>query len=450
MSIELTKMSTFSVSVFSSLRTFIYDASTCKSYRTGEQFFTRKSLISFPTLVYLLLSNMSNSLSVELFKILDMNGLAQFTKSAFSQRRYQISHSIFIKMNAMLVNLFYGSSEDIAQLWHGFRLCAIDGSSLVLPKTPDTKAEFGVHRNGNRQKTGLHETVMGRLVVQYDVVNHLITFAQLHPIAKSELSIVYQWIEHLLADSLTIFDRGFGSFALFYLMQKYKKAFVVRLKLNFNTVVADFVKSGQTDAIVSFSSYRKQTIGTIIIPNGSQVQLRLIRILLPDGTLEVLGTSLLNTILFPSIIFAQLYHLRWGVETCFDRFKNKLLALCFVGHKPEAIYQEVYANVLIHNIHQLLVSSAQIIVNQKVETNISNGKEYKHDQKVNDNVTIGILKIHLFSLLSKPQSSEKILDLIPIFAKYTEPIRPNRTNKRQKSLAKRRNLITQTNYRRAG
>ncbi len=445
----LPSVSELTQSIISSLKSFIDCPSSCETYRKSKQFFSRESLISFPVLIHLLLSNMSNSLSVELYKLLDMNNLEQFTKSAFSQRRYQVSYKIFLKLNAMMIELFYGWDKEVQKYWHGFRLCAIDGSTLVLPKMPDIKSEFGVHRNGNRQKSRLHETVMGRFVAQYDLLNHLITYSEVHPIAKSELSIVYQWISTLLANSLTLFDRGFGSFALFYLMQKYEKAFVVRLKLNYNNVVADFVKSGEMDSLVSFSSTRKQQLGDFIIPKGSQVQLRLLRVLLLDGTVEVLATSLLDTVQFPTSIFAQLYHLRWGVETCFDRFKNKLLALYFTGHKAEAIYQEIYANVIVHNLHQLLVTPAQIIVNQKIETNTAKGKEYKHSQKINENVTIGILKPQLFPFWNQPISTHKIQELVLIFAKYLEPVRPNRTNKRVKSLAKRRNITTQTNYRRA-
>jgi len=445
----LSESSLLAESVISMLNNFIFSDSSCQGYRREERFFSRKSSISFPTLVCLLLSNLSNSLSVELFNLLKDNNLPSFTKSAFSQRRYQLSYKIFPKMNALLVDLFYGSTGSVVAHWNDFRLCAIDGSSLVLPNTPSTKAEFGVHRNGNRQKSGLHETVMARFMAHYDVLNHLIVYSELHPIAKGELSIVYQWIENFLADSLTLFDRGFGSFSLFYLMQKYEKAFVARLKLNFNSVVSNFVKSGQTEAIVTFVSNKKEVIADMIIPKGSTIQLRLVRVLLSDGTIEVLVTSLIDNTKFPAHIFKDLYHLRWGVETCFDRFKNKLLALCFIGHKAEAILQEIYASVLIHNIHQLLVSPAQIIVNQKIEGKINSGFIYKYDQKVNDNVTIGILKPLLFTLFFNKQSNDNINNIILVFAKYTEPIRPKRVYKRRKSLAKRRNMTTQTNYRRA-
>ena len=436
--------------ILSSLHEFVSHPTSVTMYRTSEQYFSRKSLISFPNIVFLLLSNMSNSLSVELYNLLKINALSQFTKSAFSQRRYQLKADIFPALTALFVSLFYTKGKEHLQYWQGFILTAIDGSSLILPNTPSVKAEFGTHKNGTKHKKEAHETVMGRLLVHYDVLNHIITYAQLHPIAKSEQSIVYTWISTLLDNALTLFDRGFGSYLLFFLMQKYHKPFVIRLRLNFNTLVTQFVQSDQMDTILFFTNPKKVVLGDIIFAKNTQIQIRLVKVILPNGAIEVLATSLMDTIAYPTPIFAKLYHLRWGVETCFDRFKNKLLALCFTGHKAEAIYQEIYANVIIHNIHQLFVISAQIVVNQKLEQNNAIGKEYKHPQKINDNVTIGILKPQLFALFSNPQNEHNISSLILLFAKYTQPIRPNRNNKRYQSLAKRRNLITQINYRRAG
>jgi hypothetical protein len=442
--------SSLSTAITLGLNAFIKSEKTCEDYRESKKFFTRKSPISFINLVYLLLSNMSNSLSVELFNILTTNNLQTFTKAAFSERRYQLKPTIFVKLHELFTQLFYEKGKDSLVYWHGFILNAIDGSTLVLPNTPDIKGTFGTHKNGRKGSKTLHETVMGRLMVQYDVLNHVITNAEVHPIAKGERTLVYPWISTFLSNSLTLFDRGFASFTLFYLMQKHNKHFVARLALNFNNTVKAFVASGHKDQIVTFCNSKKQVFGDCIIPKNTQVQIRLVQVLLPNGTVEVLATSLLDSLAFPTALFAQLYSLRWGVETCFDRLKNKLLVLCFTGHKANAIYQEIYASIVIHNLQQVLASEAQSIVNQKIIEKKAQGKIYKYDQKINDNVTIGILKPRILSLFMDENTKTAVQFLIQNFAQYTEPIRPNRTNLRKKSLAKKRNLYTQTNFRRAG
>jgi hypothetical protein len=74
----------------------------------------------------------------------------------------------------------------------------------------------------------------------------------------------------------------------------------------------------------------------------------------------------------------------------------------------------------------------------------------KYTKKVNNSVTIGIFTFELFGLWQATTVREKVQVLVTLFAKYTVPIRPNRTYKRKKTLAKRRNLVTTTNYRQTG
>jgi hypothetical protein len=87
---------------------------------------------------------------------------------------------------------------------------------------------------------------------------------------------------------------------------------------------------------------------------------------LSNGKIEVLMTSLLDQEMFIATELGILYNMRWGIETAYDRLKNKFLLMYFTGHKTESIYQDVYATLFVHNLHQLFIQEAQIIVNKKV------------------------------------------------------------------------------------
>lgn len=52
--------------------------------------------------------------------------------------------------------------------------------------------------------------------------------------------------------------------------------------------------------------------------------MRLIRVDLPSGEIEILMTSLLDSQIYPAKIFKELYFLRWKIETFYDELKNKL------------------------------------------------------------------------------------------------------------------------------
>lgn len=68
-----------------------------------------------------------------------------------------------------------------------------------------------------------------------------------------------------------------------------------------------------------------------------QLKVRLIRIELDNGEIEVLITSLLDRQKYAHTDFKPLYQQRWGSETCYDTLKNKLQIEVVSGHSPEAV-----------------------------------------------------------------------------------------------------------------
>jgi hypothetical protein len=89
-----------------------------------------------------------------------------FTKSAFVQCRKKIRPEVFKKLNAMLVDEFYTDNELGIKLWNGFRVLAVDGSSVRLPFTKELKKLYGLTKN--QTNTGV---VQARISVLYDVLN---------------------------------------------------------------------------------------------------------------------------------------------------------------------------------------------------------------------------------------------------------------------------------------
>jgi len=373
--------------------------------------------------------------------------LKTVTASAFSQRRYLIKSDIFVKINENMLEQLYKPETMEMSKWHGFILTGIDGSVLNLPNTKELSAHFGTQKGGSKKKPTY--TTQGRNLVQYDVLNNLIVRSELSPITVGEREMMYNWIPTLLTGSLSVFDRGFGSFLLFWLLNKHKKPFIARLKVGFNNVVKAFVSSGEADKIVTFKANKKLNYGDDVVACGAEMAVRLLRVMLPDGTVEVLATSLLDQEAYPATIFSEAYNLRWGVETCFDILKNKWLMLCFSGQKTEAIYQDIYATVIIFNLHQLMIKPAQATVNEQVEAKRAAGKTIKNDQKINNNVTIGLFKSQLFTLWTTANSTPIVEKLTAVFTKKTIAIRKNRTTPRKKTTTKRNNATTQTNYKRA-
>jgi hypothetical protein len=145
---------------------------------------------------------------------------------------------------------------------------------------------------------------------------------------------------------------------------------------------------------------------------------------LPDGEVEILMTSLLDSQIYPSSMFKELYFLRWGVETYYDELKNKLKVEFFTGYSKITILQDFFCAIFISNLQSVIVNGLQEELKEK---NLNT----KLDYKINTNLSYGFLKNRILELLIKEAPLESILtELENLFLENTIPIRENRSNKR--------------------
>jgi hypothetical protein len=187
------KMEAIASLIISKTQAFCKDLRMIDRYRTDEKHFSREGKLSFGTTVQLLLSNMQHSTQVEIYKRMKINDLEQVMVSSFCKNRYKIEADLFEDLYKLGVRTIEEEGQDVLAKWHGFRLRAIDGTSIQLPDTKNIRKEFGVHKNGS--KTGvITETPMARLLLEEDVLNKTFTRAELFPITKSELSATYEWL----------------------------------------------------------------------------------------------------------------------------------------------------------------------------------------------------------------------------------------------------------------
>ena len=66
-------------------------------------------------------------------------------------------------------------------------MTAIDGTTLCLPSTLSVRNEFGTHKGGG--KNNQSQTEMAQMLIQYDLMSHLVTKAEIYPIKKPVMKI---------------------------------------------------------------------------------------------------------------------------------------------------------------------------------------------------------------------------------------------------------------------
>jgi hypothetical protein len=153
------------------------------------------------------------------------------------------------------------------------------------------------------------------------------------------------------------------------------------------------------------------------------VQVRLVKVVLRTGEVEILMTSLLDQVKYKIADFKVLYSKRWGVETSFDRLKNQLEVECFSSGKVNNVKQDFHAAVLLQ-VLEAIMSKAQ---DWQVRAN-SIHRGLKHVYHINKSKAYAILSDHLVGLFLKDEDSmtKHVESYQKEITSCKSPIRPNR------------------------
>lgn len=345
--------------------------------------------------------------------------LSCFTKSAFVQCRKKIKPEVFKYLSDSLIEEFYTDNDASVKLWNGFRLLAVDGSRLVLPDTPELERIYG--KTKNQSSTGV---VQGRISVLYDVLNRFVIDGCLSCLSTGESVLVLNHLSLSKPGDLIIYDRGYPSFNLIYEHFDRKIDFLIRVKADFSNVVQEFYQSGLNSAIVKIHPGKNTKLSDKPYDKGTFKEVRLIRVELASGEVEILISSLFDSEKYPDSIFKDLYFLRWGVETFYDELKNKIKAEHFSGYSQYSILQDFYTALFVSNVQSLIVGE----INEELA---NESTAYKYRYKVNNSLSYGFLKDRIVTLFfSDKEMGIIVSELKELFKKHTVPIRPNRKHAR--------------------
>lgn len=351
-----------------------------------------------------------------------------FTQSAFVQARKKIKPDVFKKLSQTVVNEFYTGNDEAVKLWEGFRLLAVDGSRITLPITDELEAIYG--QTKNQSQTSI---VQARCSVLYDVENNYVIDAILAPLAKGERALAKPHLEYCQSSDLLIYDRGYPSYEFINEHLNRGLDYLMRIKVTFSQTVIDFELSNKKSQIVNFFPGKNAKLSGKRYDKKTPIRVRLLRIELPSGQVEILVTSLLDNKTYPNKKFKALYAKRWGVETFYDEIKGKMKLEYFSGYSPESILQDFYATMFVSNIQTLIVGELEDEIALKTK-----GRKYKY--KVNKNLSYGFLKNRILELFLTEESIKVVvLKIKELFKEHLVPIRPNRTFNRE--VGKYRNRI---------
>jgi hypothetical protein len=371
----------------------------------------------------------AKSMQLVLNEFLEKLKIPLVSSSAFSQARSHLSYKAFIELNQeAIVKVCYGDGE--YERYKGFRVLGVDGSKIYLPAQEAIIKEFGGTPK-NQQSAQIQPFALAS--VMYDVLNRIAVDSQLAEAKSYEVDLALNHLVHTQADDLLLFDRNYPSYLLLATLQQQQRNFVIRCsRASFKPIRQMFADQGPDSQIVRLkvpSSQAKQ-IKQLNLP--PELTVRLVRVWLDSGQMEILITSLLDETLYPTADFGHIYFLRWGTETFYDLLKTRLQLENFTGKTVAAIKQDFYATIYISGLESLLTDQAQSILLDRSPAN-------KYPQQVNRAVSFNTIKNHVIELLFTEPDEDMLLDkLTLIFLSKPTAVRKNRSVPRSRSSPSKR------------
>ncbi len=302
---------------------------------------------------------------------------------------------------------------------------------------------------------------MGRISMLYDVENDINVDTIIDRYTAAERDVAVQHLHRLVAfdaradghqgheNDLVLCDMGYPALWFLAYLCLLGKECVIRTSAAFLLEVQEALHSDQNDVLIQIPVQTPdrplpEKLKHLVPELDPEMVLsvRVVKLVLADGTEEFLLTSLCALDLFPYSDFQGLYAKRWGRETNYDVFKNILEIENFTGTSALSIRQDFYATVLTNNIRGLIQWELQEEIDAENQS-----RSRKYEYTLNTNLSIGRLKDAIVTLvLGHGDLSAFYTRLKQQFKRNMVPIRPDRhfprkrKNHQKYTMTKRRAL----------
>jgi hypothetical protein len=275
------------------------------------------------------------------------------SKSAIFQARTRLGveplEALFARGCVPLATL-----ETPGAFYRGWRLVAIDGTTLDLADTEANDEAFG-RANVSRGHAAFPQM---RLVGLAELGTHAITGAAIGPYTDSEPALTHKLLGRLRPGMLCLADRGFAGFPLFSAAAATGADLVWRAKNNAVLPVLETFDDGSfRSEIVATPDRRTRT-------NAMPVRVVEYTVTDPGRPDTAERYRLITTILDPAAApageLAELYAERWEIETALDELKTHQRGPRVVlrSKTPDGAMQEIYGYLCTHYAIRALMSSA--------------------------------------------------------------------------------------------
>jgi hypothetical protein len=362
-----------------------------------------------------ILNLFKESVEYNISTLLIQLNLKPVTGAAFSLARYKIDLSFFKDLNKLLVDFHQQSS---CKRWKGFQLIAGDGSTVSLPASRQMKDYFGIY---STSRSGT-KSCLAQIFMLFDVLTDVVVDGRISKMEDSEKTLLKNCLTDLpVTKSIFILDRGFGYFNVCKRFLDQKRDFCIRVSGSNSAFGKAISEDLSHDFLTHWIPSEKERMTCRAHgQNYEPIQLRVSKVKLPSGEIELLISSLYDMQVYSLNDIKELYRLRWGVEEGFKKLKPKMKLEHFGSRKPEGIFQEFEAHLFMMNMVALVGNVAQETVRDKC-----NGRLLSY--KYNWQNAFRFVRDKIIELINKVKVMQSINKLIRLISTSIVDIKPNRS-----------------------
>lgn len=232
--------------------------------------------------------------------------LRTVAKSAFSQAPKKLKPSAFVALNRQWVKQWH--EHALLDGWFDMLVLAADGTCLRLPHLRENSERYGLGpvEDGS--------VAMARCVGVFSVARHQWLEMIVGRYDEGERELLLRALDQITPKDVLVLDRGYPAWCLFSALQVRKVNFCARIEGCGWKSVQSLLRSERRGHVM------RQARG---LPVPEALNLRLVKVCLPNGQYDVLATSLMDTQRFPTHGFGELYRCRWGIEEGFKLVKQR-------------------------------------------------------------------------------------------------------------------------------
>ena len=233
--------------------------------------------------------------------------------------------------------------------WRGLLVCAVDGTTMVVPDTAANTTRFP-KQGGNHGGCGYP---LIRVVALVACGTRTLIDAVFGPTKSGETTYAWRLLPSLREGMLLLADRNFAAGKLFAAIADTRAHAVIRCKTS---------SSGPKLPVL-----QRLSDGSWLSRFGG-IQVRVIDAQIAIATTAGRHTghyrwitTLLDQRRYPAFELAQMYHERWEIETCYLELKSTILGgRVLRARTPTRIEQEVYALLIVYQLLRTAIADTAL------------------------------------------------------------------------------------------